>query len=164
MLFDVFQLLLLALGNIKLVSLLFWGWNCQVQLNRTKQLAKPINHMTREAKGHRTAKRIGEKGPRMQFSNAIHLRMMHVFLSFRCHKVCERVNVVEYNDPITGQQTTQKNAAEHDFFDFRMWTLYGENWILGLQASGVQLGNHHQISGSTDVRIVGGWRWFLPET
>lgn len=109
MLFDVFQLLLLALGNIKLVSLLFWGWNCQVQLKRTKQLAKPINNMTREAKGHRIAKRIGEKGPKMQFSNAIHLRMMHVFfLSFRCHKVCDRVNVVEYNDPITGQQTTQK--------------------------------------------------------
>lgn len=52
------------------------------RLNRTKQLAKPIDNMTREAKGHRIAKRIGEKGPRMQFSNAIHLRMMHVFWVF----------------------------------------------------------------------------------
>ena len=80
--------------------------------------------------------------------------------------------MVEYNDPITGQQTTQKmpqnmnfqrHCSGNCFSDFRMWTLYGENWILGLQASGVQLGNHHQISGSTDVRIVSGWRWFRPE-
>jgi len=81
-------------------------------------------------------------------------------------------NAVEHNDPIAGQQTTQKNAPEHEFpttlfwkcfLDFRMWTLYGENWILGLQASGVQLRNRHQISGSTDVRIVLGWHWFRPE-
>lgn len=75
--------------------------------------------------------------------------------------------------PLQGNRLPNKNAPEHEFpttlfwrlffFDFRMWTLYGENWILGLQASGVQLGNHHQISGSTDVRIVLGWRWFLPE-
>lgn len=147
------------------------------RLNRTKQLAKPINNMTREAKGHRIAKRIGEKGPRMQFSNAIHLRMMHVFLSFRCHKVCERVNVVEkrgwiqwphyratdYPKKCPRTWISNDTVLEIVFVDFRMWTLYGKNWILGLQASGVQLGNHHQISGSTDVRIALGWRWFLPE-
>ena len=77
-------------------SLFFFGGGIvKWKTEQNKATCKAYQYMTREAKGHRIAKRIGEKGPRMQFSNAIHLRMMHVFLSFRCHKVCERVNVFE---------------------------------------------------------------------